>query len=114
MYEWAGYQNVLVNHYKGKTTKEEFARSLGNAVAKAEGEGTVPPGLHAEYGYALLDVGQEAEAVVQFEQEAALWPEARPFLTGLISRIDAQPAPTQGAVEATGDDSDDTADMNSR
>lgn len=61
----------------------------------------VGPGIHADYGYLLLKQGRQDEAIAELEKEAALYPEAKPLMETMISRIterkkkeaDTKPAP---------------------
>ena len=88
MYNWSGYDYALLKHYKDATTSEELATSLGNIIEKIERkEGNVPPGLYADYAYALYDSGQEDEALIYFLKEKEAWPESAKFMTNVISRI---------------------------
>ncbi len=87
MYNWEGYNYALLKHYKDGTSTAELADSLRKVVTKSEKTGAVPPGLYAEFGYALLNSAQTEEALVYFQKEHDKWPESRPFLDDVIRRI---------------------------
>lgn len=87
VYEWGGYNKALLSYYKNPADTEAFANDLLEAIQKAEGAGKVPPGLYAEYGYALLEIGDAEGAIVYFNKEREAWPEAEFFLTGVINRL---------------------------
>ena len=59
---------------------------LKTIILAAQQEGkTVPPGIYAEYGYALYEEGNAAEAIRYFERERDTWPESRVFMEKLIA-----------------------------
>ena len=60
MYAWGNYDETLYAHYKNPQDNEKHLEKLNVLVTKAEttGGGKVPPGLYAEYGFALYEAGQ--------------------------------------------------------
>ncbi|WP_286830894.1 MULTISPECIES: DUF4810 domain-containing protein [Kordiimonas] len=88
MYQWEGYDYALLKHYKDGTASDELALSLQEIIEKIERkDGQVPPGLYADYGYALYDSGNVDEAMVYFAKERDAWPESAPFMTSVIDRL---------------------------
>lgn len=87
LYAWNDYDDVLYRHYQAPADKGAYRASLGRIVSNAEAEGRVPPGLYAEYGYALLAAGDDQAAVAYFEKEQARWPESRAFMQRLIGSV---------------------------
>ncbi|NVJ98447.1 MAG: DUF4810 domain-containing protein [Alphaproteobacteria bacterium] len=88
MYNWGGYDYALLKHYKDGTASDELALSLKEIIEKIERkEDKVPPGLYADYAYALYDSGNVQEALVFFAKERDAWPESAPFMTSVIDRI---------------------------
>ncbi|MGC3997664.1 MAG: DUF4810 domain-containing protein [Anaeromyxobacter sp.] len=89
LYNWKGYDGVLYNHYKHPENHDEFVRKLEYIIQQAETEGRkVPPGIYAEYGYALIEGGQPTEAVKAFGKERDLWPESRYFMEKMIANAE--------------------------
>ncbi|TNE65214.1 MAG: DUF4810 domain-containing protein [Alphaproteobacteria bacterium] len=99
-YAWAGYDYALLKHYKDATSNEELADALGQIVEKSEKKGHVPPGLYADYAYALYAAGRGDQALVYFRKERDAWPEAAPFMNDVIARIEGKPVAADAADAA--------------
>jgi len=107
-YAWGSYHEVLYAHYQAPQDREAFVAGLAATIQAAEQAGLlVPPGIYAEYGYALFEEGRTQEAVGWFEKEKARWPESRLFMEKMIRNAGQRgPAPTPttgpaGALEPT-------------
>jgi len=84
---WGNYENSLYKYYKSPENREQYLRSLEKAVAKGQNEGKVAPGLMAELGFLALESGDTKGAVNYFENEMAIFPESRPFMTMCWSAV---------------------------
>jgi hypothetical protein len=106
MYHWNGYDSALYAHYQAPAEREDFVRALRTTILDAEQRGLkVPPGLYAEYGYALLEEGKPTEAVPWFQKEKAKWPESAVLMDKMIRNAGqrpAAPAGTTGAASSVG------------
>jgi hypothetical protein len=109
MYYWSSYDVALYAHYKNPQEREKWVEALRTAMLAAEQEGRrVPPGLYAEFGYALYEEGKLKDSFVYFEKEKAKWPESRVLMETMIrnanGRASAAPPPAAkgpaGALEA--------------
>jgi hypothetical protein len=106
-YHWGSYDAALYRHYRDPQDREQWVEALRTTILEAEQRGMkVPPGLCAEYGYALLEEGQAAAALPWFEREKKTWPESAVLMEKMIrnaQRRGAQPPPPAtgpaGAVE---------------
>ena len=87
LYSWNGYSTAVLTHYKDGTSAEEFSKSMAVIVQKSETENKVPPGLYAEYGYALLEAGQDGQAIIYFQKERDMWPESEAYMDNIIFRL---------------------------
>ncbi len=87
LYTWKGYDYALLKHYKDSSSTAELAESLKKIIEKSEAKKQVPPGIYAEYAYALYDSGNVEDALIYFNKERQLWPESEPFMTDVINRI---------------------------
>ncbi len=58
--------------------------------AESTGGGRVPPGLYAEYGYALYEAGQANEALIYFGKEKEKWPESAVIMDKMIRNVKRQ------------------------
>ena len=84
-YNWCDYDTKMYSHYKNPAQREAFVQGLKEIIEEAEPEGKVPPGIYAEYGFALYEEGNHQEAIAYFKKEADKWPESRVFMTKLIA-----------------------------
>ncbi|GAB6084053.1 hypothetical protein JCM30471_29670 [Desulfuromonas carbonis] len=84
-YVWNNYDQKLYNHYKNPADNDQFIEELQQTVAAGEVAGRVPPGIYAEYGYALYEKGRYAEAIELFKKEQVKWPESSILMTKMIS-----------------------------
>jgi hypothetical protein len=85
-YTWGGYDEVLYAHYKAPQDHEAFVAALKTVIVQSEAHGnSVPPGCYAEYGYALLEEGQSADAIVYFGKERDKWPESRALMDKMVA-----------------------------
>jgi len=66
----------------------------------------VPPGLYAEYGYALLELGDEQAALAYFAKEQETWPESAYLMTKVISRLKEMSSATAQSDNAQNDQED--------
>ncbi len=83
-YEWKDYDMTLYRHYKNPAEKEKFIAELKEIVEKGEIKGNVPPGLYAEYGFALYENKRFDDAVIYFGKEYDKWPESRVLMQKMI------------------------------
>lgn len=90
-YNWGNYDRSLYSYYKDSTKSAEHMAELQKIVAAAEASNQkVAPGIHAEYGYLLLQKGGTNEAVTQFEREKEKWPESTHFMNIMIKSATAK------------------------
>lgn len=91
-YEWGNYDDALYTSYKNPQDRQAFVASLKTIILESERtRGKAPPGIYAEYGYALYEEGSAAEAIVYFKKERDAWPESRVFMEKMISNAQRQP-----------------------
>ena len=84
-YAWGGYETSLYDHYRTPGNNAAFAESLSQTIAKAEVSGQrVPPGIYAEYGSVLLDMGDNTLASASFEKEKQHWPESTTLMDTML------------------------------
>lgn len=107
MYHWGAYDTALHGHYANPTDRAAWVEALRVAILEAEEKGLrVPPGLYAEYGYALLEEGKPQEAIAWFQKEKAKWPESTVLMDKMVRNAgqrSAKAGPTTGpASQAEG------------
>jgi hypothetical protein len=92
-YNWGNYDQSLYRYYKDPALSTEYMAELESIVATASTtQARVAPGIHAEYGYLLMQAGKPDEARAQFEQEKAGWPESAQLMNNMIRMAGARPA----------------------
>jgi len=100
-YLWGDYDSVLYSHYANPQDTERYVERLGQIVQKAEVEkDKVPPGLYAEYGYALFEAGRLDEAITYYKKEREQWEESQVFMDKMIRNTqrlkENRPGPAPG------------------
>jgi hypothetical protein len=83
-YQWGGYEQSLYSYYKSPAKADQYTLKLAEAVRRGEEQGHVAPGLHAEYGYMLMNSGRKAEAIAEFESEKQRWPDSTLLMDRMI------------------------------
>lgn len=87
-YAWHNYDQTLYNHYKAPAEYDQFVESLKEVIEDGEGEGKVPPGIYAEYGFVLYEKGNMPEATNYFKKEHDKWPESRVLMSKMIKNAE--------------------------
>lgn len=95
LYDWGDYQRVSLLETRGSLSDQAYADALLKIITNAEPAGKVPPGLYAEYGFALLELGNRAAAAEWFAKERSKWPESTVFMDRLIAVAAGNSAPPQ-------------------
>ncbi len=83
-YTWNEYDNKLYQHYKNPAENDQFIDHLKQVIERGEDSQKVPPGIYAEYGYALYEKGSLQEAEKYFKLENDKWPESRVLMAKMI------------------------------
>jgi len=90
-YNWGNYDGSLYGYYKDPTRLEMHVAEMENIIGASEQTHTkVAPGIHAEYGYFLMQSGKSSLAVAQFEKEKTNWPESTQLMSSMIRLAQAQ------------------------
>jgi hypothetical protein len=105
MYAWGNYDETLYAHYKNPQDHEKHLEKLKVLVTEAEttGGGKVPPGLYAEYAFALYEAGRADDAVIYFGKEKEKWPESAVIMDKMTRNVQRQEEIRKGrTTEDTG------------
>ena len=90
-YNWGNYDGSLYGYYQDPTRLEMHVAEMENIIrASEQTHMKVAPGIHAEYGYFLMQNGKSSLAVVQFEKEKTNWPESTQLMSSMIRLAQAQ------------------------
>jgi hypothetical protein len=88
LYSWNNYDEKLYQHYKDPANNDEFVEQLREVISEAEESGKVPPGLYAEYGFALFEKGSYPDASRYFKLESDKWPQSRVLMAKMIKNVE--------------------------
>jgi hypothetical protein len=83
-YAWNEYDDKLYQHYKNPADYDQFVEQLKEIIEEAEAANKVPPGIYAEYGFALYEKANYPEAIKYFKLENDKWPESRVLMAKMI------------------------------
>ncbi len=104
-YHWGDYDAAMYRYYSNPADREAWVASLHTIIAEADQRGDkVPPGVCAEYGYALFEEGQAEASLPWFQREKDTWPESAVLMEKMIRnakrRAAEPPPPGQGPAGA--------------
>jgi hypothetical protein len=92
-YNWGNYDGTLYGYYKDPTRLEAHLAEMESIIRSSEQTNKkVAPGIHAEYGYFLMQNGKAALAKSQFEKEKTNWPESAQLMSSMIRLAETQSA----------------------
>ncbi len=101
LYYWGEYENVLHTQFTkpGKMTARQQVEILERDIVKAaQREQKIAPGVYAQLGLALAELGQRDGAKAAFDREIMLYPESAILLKGMMQRGD-EAMKQQGALQ---------------
>ncbi len=84
LYHWGNYEQAYYAYEKNPGEIDAYIASLDEIIVAGEEKNSVPPGLYAEYGYALMIAGRNEEAMANFVKEREKWPESRKLMGLMI------------------------------
>jgi hypothetical protein len=91
LYSWYNYQSDYYHYLKNgdEDSLDKLIKTYEKIIAKQTAERKiVPPGIYADYGYALLEKGKAKEAKAMFAKEIELYPESEPFISAILKRFE--------------------------
>lgn len=94
LYTWNSYDETLYKYYKDPVEHERFITVLKETLDNGEATGRVPPGIYAEYGFAMFEMGDTQTAIQYYRKEADKWPESRLFMDKLIAMAQNRTKPS--------------------
>ena len=91
LYSWYDYENATYQYNKKRTDelKVKLMDQYLKLIQKQKGSRkVVPPGLYAEYGYALYMGGKKEEGLSYLKQEIKLYPESESYISRIIKQLE--------------------------
>lgn len=92
LYQWGSYEDQVYAMYAepGKSSPQAQILTLEADAEKARAANRpLPPGHHAHLGYLYYQDGKPDKALAEFDTERKLFPESRPYMDRLITRVTA-------------------------
>lgn len=89
-FTWGSYEDSLFSRqqHAGAAGEAQAASMLLMTITQSDpGKPPIGPGIHADYGYLLFKQGRVDEAIAELQKEAVVYPEAKPLMNTMISRI---------------------------
>lgn len=89
LYYWGEYENVLHSQFTkpGKMPAHRQVEILSRDITKAEQRGLqIAPGVYAQLGTALADLGDRQASEAAFKREILLYPESALLIEGMLQR----------------------------
>lgn len=90
LYTWNDYEQASYRYYKNQTPEdtEKLMKTYQAMINKPKGSRKVaPPGIHAEYGYFLLQENKKEEGIAMLQKEKELYPQSAKFMDRLIKQF---------------------------
>lgn len=90
LYYWGRYEDAIYKMYlePGQTSVSEEILLFEKQIEKAQSQGKpAPPGLHAHIAHLNYSIGNYDNALLHFEMEKELFPEASKFIDGILARM---------------------------
>lgn len=91
LYSWYDYEDATYQYNKRQTDelKVKMMKQYLKMTKKQKGSRrVVPPGLYAEYGYALYMGGKKEEGLDFLKQEIKLYPESETYISRIIKQLE--------------------------
>ena len=87
---WGSYEDSLLSRQQdaGAGGDNDATAKLLATIEEAQASNMkVGPGIHADYGYLLFKQGKAEQAIEELHKEAMLFPESKPLMDTMVSRI---------------------------
>ena len=91
LYSWYDYEDATYQYNKKRTDelKVKMMNQYLKLIQKQKGtRKVVPPGLYAEYGYALYMGGKKEEELNYLKQEIKVYPESESYISRIIKQLE--------------------------
>ncbi|WP_321936613.1 MULTISPECIES: DUF4810 domain-containing protein [unclassified Paraburkholderia] len=87
LYQWTSYQPAVYDYLKGQKAPQEQIDVLEKSLQEIRAKGnTPPPGFHAQLGMLYANVGNDTQAMQEFDAEKHLFPESTTYMDFLMKK----------------------------
>lgn len=90
LYGWGDYQTQVYSYLNGDPKAAQIAVLVGDLKKITAAGKSPPPGYHAQLGLLYVDAGNQVEAIREFREEEALFPESATYMDFVMSSVQAQ------------------------
>ena len=91
LYSWGPYEESSIVISQSPDKKGEAVENLLVFIQESESNGeALPPGIYAEVGTLMYELGNITRAIEYYKMEYKLWPESRPMLGALSQNLEAR------------------------
>jgi hypothetical protein len=85
LYQWGDYQPAVYDYLKGEKGPQQQIDALEKSLQEIRANGkTPPPGFHAQLGMLYASVGNDTQAMQEFDAEKHLFPESTAYMDFLM------------------------------
>ena len=92
LYSWDKYELTSYNYLKNgdEVSTQQLIENYQKIIENQKGgtRGVVPPGIYADYGFILLQIGKMEEGKAMLLKEIALYPESKIFINRILKMIE--------------------------
>lgn len=89
LYTWNNYSNATYNYVKTKSEadRKKLIATYESIIKSQSGlRKCVPPGIYADYGFLMIEMGQQEKGVALLQKEIDLYPESKPLIERIINQ----------------------------
>jgi hypothetical protein len=87
IYYWGNYEGQVYAYLKGESPANQISILERDRKTIESGGMKAPPGFYAHLGLLYTESGNNAEAVICFETEKTLFPEAAAYMDFLLTNL---------------------------
>lgn len=91
LYDWKGYDSAVYSYVRSPDEKnvQSLVTVYEKMIQSPGGSRQVPPpGIYADYGFLMIQAGQNEKALELLAKEVELYPESKPFIDRIIKRLE--------------------------
>jgi hypothetical protein len=87
LYYWGNYEPQVYAYLKGENPERQISTLERNRQTIESRDMKAPPGFYAHLGLLYTELGNNAQAIVCFETEKNLFPEAAVYMDFLLTNL---------------------------
>jgi hypothetical protein len=91
LYSWYNYNATSYAYLKNadEASTQQLLETYQKIIEKQKGErASVPPGVHADYGFLLLKLNKTTEGKSMLAKEMEIYPESKVFIERILKMLE--------------------------